>query len=131
MTAFGHSIGPGEIIVKDVDVLRGLMERRFSSLLIQIILDVAKEFGIVITESWRKRRHRNDLHGTQPVRAIDIRSWCYPNELAHRIMAWINTRWVYDPARPHMKVATIHKVKGGVLHFHIQTHPDTQRRAYT
>lgn len=130
MKAFGQNIGPGNIIVKDTNVLRGLMERRFVPLLVLIILDVAKEFGIVITESYRDKRHPNDLHGTQPVRAIDLRSWCYPDAMAYRIMEWINKRWVYDSSRPKKVVAWIHD-SGNGIHLHIQVHPNTQRRSYT
>ncbi|MCG8642739.1 MAG: hypothetical protein MI862_23635 [Desulfobacterales bacterium] len=130
MTA-GHTVEPGDIIIKDVEILRGLMERRFSPLLITIICSIAEKFGLVMTESYREKRHMNDLHGVLPVRAVDLRSWCYvPESLAYEIMHWINQVWIYDPSRPDKKVAIIHRVNGGALHFHIQVHPNTVRRSY-
>ena len=122
-------MNPGEIIIKDHDILIGLMERRFSPLLIKIIADVAREHGLVMTESYREKRHMNDLHGTQPVRAIDLRSWCYPDKKAYEIRHEINRRWQYDPRRPDKQCAIIHKVGNGGLHFHIQVHPNTMRRS--
>ena len=126
MTDFGHEIYPGEIIIKDVTVLRGLMERRYSPLLINIICAVANKFGLIITESYRDKTHMNDLHGTLPVRAVDLRSWCYiTDKKAYEIMHWINKKWMYDPNRPDKKVAIIHKTKHGSIHFHIQSSQKT------
>ena len=119
---------PGEIIIKDTEILIGLMERRFSPLLVQIISSVARKYGLVMTESYRKKLHRTDLHGTQPVRAIDIRSWAYTPELLREIEISVNRKWQYDPDRPGKKVFLIHDVGRGV-HAHIQVHPHTRRRA--
>ncbi len=118
---------PGDIIIKDIDVLRGLMERNYHPILINIICAVAKEFGIMITESYREKRHSNDLHGVLPVQANDLRTWCYPNNKAHNIEKWINNKWEYDSRWPEMKVARIHDSGKGV-HFHIQCHHRTRRR---
>ena len=123
------TIKPGEIVIKDPQVLVGLMERRFSPLLITIISQVAKDYGLTITESYREPRHSGDVHSTQPVRAVDLRSWDYPPGVAGRITNEINSRWSYDPARPEMLVAQIHEVKGGGLPCHIQVHPNTVRRS--
>ena len=116
---------PGQIEIKSPDVLRGLLGHQFSPLLSHILIDVAEKLGVVITESYRKQRHANDLHGTDPVRAIDIRSWCYayPEAVANHI----NDRWIYDPGRPDMKCALLHDAGKGI-HFHIQVHPYTRRR---
>jgi hypothetical protein len=118
-----------EIIIKDTNVLRGLMERNYAPLLITIICEIIDNFGIRMSESWREKKHPNDLHGTNPVRAIDISEWVYNDGQAQDIEKWINNRWVYDPDRTRMKVAVLHKVRGGVLHFHIQVHQNTIRRA--
>jgi hypothetical protein len=122
-------IKPGEIIIKDANVLKGLMEYRFEPVLIEIIAAMARDHGIVITESYRPKKHINDLHGTIPVRAIDARSWCYPDKMAYEIRHEINTRWIYDPNRPDMECAIIHQVNGGAIHFHIQVSENTRRRA--
>ncbi len=118
----------GDIKIKDIEVLRGLMERSYHPLLIRIILYVANKYGIIITESYRKQRHKNDVHSTAPVRAIDLREWCYPEFKAQAIKNEINNKWEYDHKRPDMKVAIIHKVEGGTYHFHIQVHHKTRRR---
>jgi len=122
-------MNPGEIVIKNTTVLTGLMERNFAPLLIKIIIEVANEYGLVMTESYRKKRHMNDLHGFQPVRAVDLRSWCYGDKEAYDIMHQINARWAYDPTRPEKKVAIIHRVGTGGIHFHIQVHENTIRRS--
>jgi len=124
---FGGSMKPGQIEIKDIEVLRGLMERRFSPLLIDIIIFIARKYGIVMTESFREKRHMNDLHGTQPVRAVDLRTWCYPDSLMYRIFHRINQLWIYDPNRPDKDVAVVHDAGSGT-HAHIQVHPNTRRR---
>ena len=120
-------ISPGEIHVKDTEVLRGLMERRFSPLLIDIIIYISKMYGVFITESYREKKHMDDLHGTQPVRAVDLRYWCYPGQLPTEITDRINSIWIYDPGRPKMNVALLHDAGNG-MHFHIQVGPNTRRR---
>ena len=119
---------PGEIIIKDTEVLIGLMERNYAPILIIIICDIIKQFGARFSESYRKKRHMNDLHGTTPVRAIDLSEWVYDDGQAKDIEQWINIRWEYDYKRLKMKVALLHKVKGGIFHFHIQVHQNTRRR---
>ena len=121
-----------DIAIKDKDILRGLMERRYAPILIDIICFVAEKYGFVMTESYRDKLHKNDLHGTIPVRAIDLREWYYKPGKAAAIEAKINSMWEYDPRRPDMTCAYIHKNrKAGPdgtfgLHFHIQVHPNTR-----
>ena len=118
---------PGKIAIKDTDVLRAIMEYRYSPLLITIICDIAKEFGVYITEAWRSKKHVGDVHGTNPGRGIDLRVRVYGNlERAKQIEATINKRWEYDHKRPEIKVADIHN-SGNGIHFHIQVHPRTRR----
>jgi len=89
---------------------------------------MTEKHGAMITESWRKKRHRNDLHGTQPVRALDCRFWDYESDsFAYKIATWINRTWIYDPNRPDKNVAKVHD-SGQGIHFHIQVHPNTKRR---
>ncbi|MCP3944521.1 MAG: hypothetical protein GY710_24005 [Desulfobacteraceae bacterium] len=118
---------PNSIKIKDSNVLEGLMLNRFDPMLTTIIIWVAVTFGLVMTESFRNKTHANDLHGEKPGRAIDLRTWCYPEDLAYKIRDKINQKWIYDPNRPEKQVAIIHDVGKG-LHFHIQTHPSTVRR---
>ena len=122
-------MNPGEITIKDINVLRGLFEKEYDPILIDIACYISDKYGIVITESFREKLHPGDLHGTEPkVRAFDLREWIYSPILAQEIEDDINERWIYDPKRLHMKCAWIHKnrkTKG--VHFHIQTHPNTRR----
>ena len=119
---------PKQIEIKDEVVLKGLMTKRFAPKLVGIIDFVASNYGLVITESFREKRHPGDLHGTDPVRAVDLRTWCYPEGKAEEIATVINELWAYDPDRPDKKVALIHDIGQGI-HFHIQVHPNTRRRA--
>lgn len=63
-------------------------------------------------------------HGQLPLRAVDLRYVKDESELAEQM---INATWIYDPERPHYKVALLHNVGGG-LHLHIQVHRNTRRR---
>ncbi len=120
-------IQPGFIQIKNAGILYGLMCHRFDPTLAEIIMLVASKYGLVMTESYRQQRHANDLHGIEPVRAVDLRSWVYDGDKAHKIKDEINNLWVYDPKHPDKQVAIIHDAGQGI-HFHIQTHPRTERR---
>jgi len=119
-------VKPGDIIIKNKSILAGLMLYAFDENLIIIICQVAQKFGFRMSESYRPMRHKNDVHGL--MRAIDLTEWVYTKDQAQAIETWINKNWIYDPGRPWLKVARLHKVKGGVLHFHIQVHPNTIKR---
>jgi len=136
------------IQIKNEDVLFGLQEKRHDPILCRVIRWWVRTFdGIMITESWRPKKHDNDLHGVIPVRANDVRSHDFAEpELAAEEC---NRNWQYDPKRPDMQVCVFHAVcptcgtrhsppyrikcdKCGAditynWHFHIQTHPNTVR----
>lgn len=40
----------------------------------------------------------------------------------------INEKYIYDPARPNLKVCRFHKVGNGGEHFHLQVHNKTRLR---
>jgi len=120
----------GETVIKNSSVLRGLMERRFHPLLIDIILEIVDKYGIRMSESYRLPRHKGDLHSTSPVRAIDISFWVYTETIAINIRDYINSKWEYNPGKSEKPVALIHKVKGGVFHFHIQVSNNTRLRVF-
>lgn len=118
---------PGEIKIKDSSVLDGLLRKKAHDSLVEIIEWIAETYGITITEFYREKRHNNDLHGTIPVRAADLRFWCYESDkFAYEIMNAINSRWQYDHYRKHKVVAKIHN-SGMGIHFHIQVHERTVR----
>lgn len=86
---------------------------------------IIETFGMLVTCSYREKRHPNDLHGTLPVRAKDIRSWQYKRP--EEIVKTINTLWIYDELRPNKKVALYHNTGEGA-HIHLQVHPNTRKR---
>jgi hypothetical protein len=112
--------------IKNTMVLAGLLAKPFDRRLIMVLLWFLQEFGkMTMTEGWRDKRHPNDLHGTDPVRAIDLRSWEFKNPTL--VAAKINSTWEYDPARPTKQVCVYHDVGEGA-HFHIQVHPKTRMK---
>jgi hypothetical protein len=115
------------ISVKDPAVLSSILLHRFHPALVEIIGYVAGKYGILITEGYRLARHPNDVHATDPVRAVDLRYRLYEQKQAYEIMDDINNRWAYDPKRETMVVAIIHG-DGDNKHFHVQVHPNTVRR---
>ena len=119
-------ITPGQIQIKDTKVLEGLIERNISPLLMNILFWVAQTYGVMVTESYREKKHMNDLHGVLPMRAIDIRSWDYPDGKDREIYNKINTMWQYDHERPKMKCCVWHD-SGQGEHFHLQVGYNTRR----
>ncbi len=115
---------PGEIVIKSDSVLRAALERQYSPLLIQILCDAAKDFGLVITSLYRE--NDDGVHGH--MRGADIRTWCYSKGTAKKLLDSINEQWSYDHTRPSKKCAMIHKVVNGAIHMHLQVHPNTMRR---
>ena len=112
------------IEIKDPDVLIGLIAWQFHHKLQALIRWVVTHYSnVTITESYRPQRHNNDLHGTVPVRAIDIRSWVYPDP--DKIEETINGAWEYDFERPDMKCCVFHG-PGENAHFHLQVHKNTR-----
>lgn len=112
-----------KIDYKDPGVFAKLMVKPYDKKLTALLLWWLKEFHkAVVTESWRKMKHKNDLHGVIPVRAIDLRSWIYenPDGVAERV----NSVWIYDPLRPDRKCCVYHDTGSG-KHFHLQVHPRT------
>lgn len=74
----------------------------------------------IVTSFYRKGDP--GVHGTDPVRGIDIRShqMVNPEEIADKI----NSHWQYDSYRPKMKCAIYHDVGRGP-HIHLQVHSNT------
>ena len=112
------------IEVKDTDVLKNLIDRKWHPMLVDIVLWIAENYGLCFTEGWRPARHKGDVHDTDPLRAVDLRHWIYPDEIIQEIEHAGNQRWIYDPTRPKMKCIILHSVGSG-FHFHVQVHPNT------
>ena len=123
---------PKMIQIKDSSILRWLMVCSFHPTLVEIIVWVAKTFGLCMTESWRQAYYDGDLHSTDPVQANDLRTWFYKKGMAVKVKEAINRRWVYDPKRPVKKCAIIHKNRNSEgRHFHIQVCRWTRLRRET
>jgi len=111
------------ISIKDTDVLAEVMYR-FDPILWDIIAFINEiEHNTVITSGHRSGD--KGVHGTDPCRAVDIRSWCllFPE----KIVEAVNTHWEYDYKRPYMNCALLHDAGSGE-HIHLQVHPNTKRR---
>jgi hypothetical protein len=77
-------------------------------------------FDVIVTSAWRA--DDTGIHHTDPLRAVDLRSWVFPDP--ERRAAEINAAWLYDPQRTRLKVCVYHDVGRGA-HFHIQVHDRT------
>ena len=113
-----------KIQIKDSEILQGMLRYKAHPKLTELITWLSSQYPIVITEFYRKKRHKNDLHGTNLIRAIDLRKWAYTDELAYRIKDEINNKYRYHNA-DQKQCAIIH---GSDVHFHIQVHPETKER---
>lgn len=125
-------VSPGEFWIKDSSIAMGFATQVFHPYLLDILTWLVERHGVVVTESWRPQTHPNDLHGTDPVRALDLRSWCYgPREKIREIAGEINERWTYDPKRPDMACCVVHQNRASLgIHAHVQVHPRTRKVTY-
>lgn len=84
-----------------------------------------KETGFEFTITSIYRIDDDGVHGTLPVRGIDLR--CRSKEIGISIEALINKFWIYDPERLCKKCCFLHG-NGSNLHFHLQVHSNTEFR---
>ena len=92
----------------------------------EIAMDTEAHFGVEFIVTSLYRIDDNGVHGTLPLRGLDWR--CRDEELGSIVEWYINTKWSYDPDRPEKQCCMCHKVSGGALHLHLQTHAKTKRR---
>ena len=90
---------------------------------------------LIVTSDFRSKPiHDKDpgIHGTNPLRAIDLRSWTMRNP--ELIEEKINKAWIYDTDRPQYNVCVYHEskrtqpdgtIKDLGFHFHLQVHDNT------
>lgn len=90
----------------------------------EMLTDLEKTMCAEFTGTSIYRMEGDGVHTTLPVRGFDVQ--CRYEPLALIIMEYINTKWTYDPSRPHMKCAIWHDTGSGV-HLHLQVHPATVR----
>jgi len=81
-----------------------------------------EEFGEVIVTS-AFRFGDKGVHGQNPLRGIDFRSWIYNNPEGMEKHA--NSIWIYDPKRPKKKCVILHSVRSKGIHFHLQVSSQT------
>ena len=60
-------------------------------------------------------------------RAVDVRTRGQKQTVVDDVARYINGRWAYDPARPHLKVC-FKEAHGTGPHGHYQVHPKTRRK---
>lgn len=89
-------------------------------------LDVEATFDVEFTITSLYRIGDNGVHGQLPLRGLDLR--CRNDDLGNDIAFYVNSKWIYDPARTEMKCCMYHAVEGGAPHIHLQVHPNTRKR---
>lgn len=124
---------------KTPEIRRRWMDGRVHSKLQALAADVENELSeitdaeMVMTESGRTREETIAAYGDPaapvsthesiPLRAFDIRSRGEDGReysWVQSLVALINKRWVYDPARPAKSCAMYHNIgKGAHLHFQV------------
>ena len=117
------------IKIKDTTVMVALLKVSYDLKLIEILAWLFKLYpNQVFTDGFRKDDPK--CHGTDPCRAVDLRSKTFKNPMDVRDL--INATWEYDFRRSgRYKVCKYHKVDNGGWHFHIQVHPNTRRQHET
>ena len=112
------------IKIKDVEILLSFVN--WHPKLIELVrwFDFTFPGKLCITDGYR--HGDKGCHGTEPLRAIDQRSWVFQDPKA--IADIINSKWEYDSKRPGKRVCYYHKTKSGAYHFHFQVHPNTRRK---
>ena len=89
-----------------------------------LVVWIEDKTGMEFTGTSLYRIGDTGVHGTLPVRGVDLR--CRDASLGKNIEALVNGEWVYDPKRASKKCAYLHG-KGSNLHLHLQVHPNTKK----
>ena len=110
--------------VKDYDVFYSLLANSYHYKLIEVVWWINKKYGDLMF-TCGKRHGDTGVHGTDPCRGIDLRSWIYKDP--QEVVDSVNDIFVYDPDRPDKSVAMLHNAGSGE-HIHIQVHPNTRKR---
>lgn len=102
--------------LKDLDVLN--VDKKLQ----EICEDLCNHSSVACTITSAYRPGDPGVHGTQPLRGLDLR--CKIASIGKATCDYINSRWQYDPSRPDKVVAMYHNVGQGD-HIHLQVHPNT------
>ena len=117
-------------IVKDKASLFPMMRSLYHHKMMDVFKWILKHyptFPIVITSTYRPKSR--GVHGTLACRGIDLRSRHVKQIVKEDIERMLNKYFEYDFERPSKQVCYLRPkdYKSGP-HFHIQVHPNTQRR---
>ena len=108
--------------IKDTSVLVSVLVS-FHPTLIDLIIWLTDTYGRTVITCGH-RPNDSGVHGTNPCRGLDIRSWVFTNPL--KITQHINEEWKYDFERPEINCAVFHD-SGSGKHIHLQVHDNTRR----
>lgn len=86
-----------------------------------MVMDVERHFRFKLTITSLYRPNDPGVHGTLPVRGMDIS--CPDESAGIAIVKYINSKYQYDPKRVHKVVCMWH---GEPKHLHFQSHPNTE-----
>jgi len=88
----------------------------------RMVLWLEEYTGFEFTVTSLHRIGDTGVHGTLPIRGIDLR--CRNGAVGVLLQDIINENWWYDPDRESLKCALLHG-EGYNLHLHLQVHPKT------
>ena len=83
---------------------------------------IEKKTGMEFTITSLYRMGDSGVHGTLPLRGLDLR--CRSLEVGLAVEKLVNDNWIYDPNRTGLKCCFLHGDDSN-LHFHFQVHPET------
>ncbi len=84
---------------------------------------VEDKTGLEFTITSLYRIGDSGVHGTLPVRGVDLRM--RSALIGEMIAGLVNAHWIYDPDRLGKECAIYHDVGQGA-HLHLQVHPNTK-----
>ena len=110
------------INVKDIDVLNSMIQTNCHPIMVNLVNWIFLQFGKV-TLTCGHRPGDKGVHGTDPYRGVDIRSWIYSDPQG--IVKKINKAWDYNhPTKKHLNCAIYHD-SGSGDHIHLQVRDST------
>jgi hypothetical protein len=90
----------------------------------KILVWLERSTGFKFTITSPFRMNDSGVHGTMPLRAVDLR--CRSIVVGRAIESIININWSYDSSRPEMSCVLLHGEDEN-LHLHIKVHDNTKR----
>jgi len=104
---------------KNEKVFRNFVAKPHHPNLIEVLWYILEKCGEVVVTSAYRYGDRG-VHGTDPLRAVDLRSWIYSDGFQEFLLKEVNETFTYDPQREKMKVMIKHNVRDKGIHFHCQ-----------